>query len=319
MKQTGKAVEELAAKLVDNYKFNRNIVGNGTNSFDIPNQKVVFILGAGASHAAAGLPLGKELAADLIHKLNCKTGEGKKQFDDLLLHMEQTYGFDKDDFKTILFSLNQINSETLVDFVQDALLNKFAKNISYEFVAKLLYEKHIDAVINFNFDEILDTNIQEQFSDNSKHINVFSDDTCPSELSSLINQYNRFHHPVYIKPHGTISQRKSLRFARKDFYQIEPLQKKLIEDLLSHTPVNLVIVGFRLKFFEFSKIIVKSLLPGSQIFIVDKNEDILDPHITQFYQGNFLKVTDENSLDDIMLSLSEALSNKMEKQSIHVS
>ncbi len=261
MVQIEDSILELASKFVDNFKNNRGLGKSASDKTTLQNQKTIFLIGAGASHAVANLPLGKELADMLVKNLGCNTGSQKTKFEDLLFMMEKNYGFDKDDFKTILFSLNHINSETLVDQVENSLLNNCTQSYSYGFIASLLSERYIDAIINFNFDEILDIHLTNKI--NQRHfLNIHSDENCPSELSFLIKSDGHLVSPVYIKPHGTISNRKSLRFVRKDFYQIEPLQKQLIKLLFSAIPVNLILVGFRLKFFEFSKIIEEAMLPG---------------------------------------------------------
>ena len=139
MAKTEESIQLLATKLVNNYQFNRKISNIELNDNVIPNHKIVFVIGAGASNATSGLPLGKDLAKDLIHKLNCTKDPGKKKFDDWLNFMVSEHRFDKDDFKTILFSLNQIDSETLVDYVQTALQTKHTKTFSYGFFADLLY------------------------------------------------------------------------------------------------------------------------------------------------------------------------------------
>lgn len=80
---------------------------------------------------------------------------------------------------------------------------------------------------------------------------------------------------LYIKPHGTVSEPNTLRFQRSDYYKLENETQKLLELSFSEKSINLIVMGFRLKFHEFSTLIHKWMPKGSRIFIFDKiNLDI---------------------------------------------
>lgn len=288
------SVDELVYELMFNHSMHKN-------------KNIVFIIGAGVSNAVAGLPLGKELAADLIEKLDCKNGVNHIEFANHLDMMWTQYGFDRDDFKTILFSLNMLDSEKLSDHVEQSLGNFKINSFVYGLIANLLSDKYIDGIINFNFDELLDDELREVFVDDSNYLKVYSENTCPKNISTMINNCSRFEKPIYIKPHGTISKKNTLRFVRKDFYRIEPMQLNLIKKLLSQSPVILVVIGFRLKFLEFSRIIEESIAPGSEIYLINKEEDILDSCLLKYYNNKYIHVSDKMPLDQIL----KIISNKI--------
>ncbi|HEY4287935.1 MAG TPA: SIR2 family protein [Puia sp.] len=288
MASTGETITRLADKLSE------------------PTERVIVIVGAGASHAAAGLPLGKELAASLVQLLDCASGEGQRQLADLLSFMNRQYGFDTDDFKTILFSLNRINGDLLKQHVQQALQKESGYNYAYAQIATLLKKRKIRGAINFNFDELLDRQMRQVFGGEEEYRYIYSDLTCPADLAEMPVEHREWL-PVYCKPHGTISHPETLRFTRTDFYRIQPLQRQLLERMFTGDPVTLVVIGFRLKFYEFSTIISESLAPGSEIFIIDREEGILDASLQRYYSGGFLRVTETASLDSLMRQLAAAV------------
>jgi hypothetical protein len=294
------SIRHLASRLAENkLRKDRWSIGHDQDRAE-SGRRIVALVGAGASHAVAGLPLGREFAASLVEQLKCDAGDDKILFARWLRHMEAEFGFAREDFKTILFSLHQIKGGALVRLVQDSLSIASAEQGAYQHIARFLANGHLDAIVNFNFDELLDAAIASELQEPSRLWRIYSEPTCTACFPDGAPEGAKLNRPLYIKPHGTISQGSSLRFARPDFHRIEPLQRALLEQLFGVEPLTIVVVGFRLKFFEFSQLISEVLAPGSEIIIVDKHEDILDSSLLKFYDGVFLKVTDEDPLEDIL-------------------
>ncbi len=229
------------------------------------------------------------------------------------------YGFDPDDFKTILFALNKVNSKRIVDHVINQLTGYSGETNIYDMIAWFFCNQFIDGIINFNFDELLDSSIKNQIQYSEREWRVFSEDSCSEYMKLRLPRSLTADLPVYIKPHGTISAKASLRFARPDFYRIQPLQERLIGSLLNRKNLTIVTVGFRLKFFEFSTMIKKYGNDSAEIIIIDMYEDILDQNIKCYYKGNFLRVSDSFRLYQILACLKEKVFNStdMAKLNIH--
>lgn len=275
------------------------------------NRKTVFIIGAGASHEAANLPLGKPLADSLITKLGCDKGAKSVIFRQELEFLKSEYNFDPDDFKTILFALNKIDSKTVIKETINALSiydNKFNSDV-YSVIGQMFQNKQIDYIINFNFDEILDNEIKSKI--NSNHFNLVY-----SDLDITKPQEELYSDSCYIKPHGTISQPNTLRFQRKDYHKLEDKTNLLLNEVFSREPVDLVLIGFRLKFHDISTLLSYWLQDTSRIFIIDREEDILGEELKKdFYFGDFVQISNSFSLVDSLdylrriLSIEQSLSN----------
>ncbi len=269
--------------------------------------RVVFLIGAGASNAAAGLPLGRELAADLRHRMECSTEPRRTQLEGWLDQMVRDLHFDRDDFKTILFSLNKIDSPSLVRLVQEALLHAVPVCPVYDRIARLFKARYADGIVNFNFDELMDAAIVRAFGGTSGYKHIYSEETVPAGWNDGFAHLPEDPGPVYVKPHGTISRGETLRFARKEFWRIQQAQANVMRSLFSGKNVTVVLVGFRLKFFELSTLLPKWLDPTSEIVIIDRNEDVLDDLVRPFYRGKFLRISEMMKLDTVLLRLSEAV------------
>ncbi|MEM7373767.1 MAG: SIR2 family protein [Bacteroidota bacterium] len=255
------------------------------------NRRVVAIVGAGMSFDAANLPLGKELAQHLIRKLDCDRGQGKIIFEKKINELERKFNLERDDFKTILFALNQMDSKSLMHHFQSALSHVVPHSNSYKLLSALVEKGIINAVLNFNFDEILDSELDKI----RKSICAVVTD------SDLDFKCPRF--PLYIKPHGTVSRPETIRFARADYYRIEPKVEQIIRDLLTEKKTIILLIGFRLKFFDFTNIFYESLVPGSEIFVLDPDADVLDGILRDEFFAGQIKVDSEFSLSKILGSL----------------
>ncbi|MDH5415171.1 MAG: SIR2 family protein [Flavobacteriaceae bacterium] len=261
----------------------------------------ILIIGAGASNDVANLPLGKELAQKLIESLGFSSGSKSKLFNKHLYHLEKTFGFAQDDFKTILFALNKMDNESLLDKFLESLVVSSIHSNTYSIIADLLEKGVLHTIINFNFDEILDQEISKIY-DRGNLNKIVCDKDVSYESFQKVTGFR-----YYIKPHGTIGFPDTLRFRRSDYYRIEKKVAELIHKIFSDTDVNIIVVGFRLKFYEFSSLINSSISNNSRILIIDKTDDILDPNLDRFYANDYLKIDEKLSLSYCFESIRKSM------------
>ncbi|MCO6359158.1 hypothetical protein GBO34_12090 [Roseivirga pacifica] len=174
------------------------------------------------------------------------------------------------DFETSLSILAEIIPLSQVrDAIQKLYQCSNGPTLFYHLVAHLLKHRFIDAIINFNFDELLDEILDEEIGANS-YDKVLSDGDC-KPLKDLVKD-GRLRQPLYIKPHGTASHKSSLRFTKDQYHELPSDMRIMITDFLktsSEKPkkkINLITVGFELKSIEFNEILSETLNADSQIF-----------------------------------------------------
>lgn len=259
-----------------------------------PERKTIFVIGAGASSEVASLPLGSELAKTLLEQWGYTNSN---TFQRILDNIAIKYKFNKNDVKTILFALNSIDSEKLVSdvcrylFVSEELHSSFYDQVSHSFL-----EGKIDVILNFNFDTLLDNALASDYFGRDYRRIIF-------DVEAATNVFYTDDKPLYIKPHGSVDYKESLRFQRADFYDMGKNMSELIGRLVAENPTDIVTIGFRAKFYEFTDILEKKMCTDSEIFIVDKVEDVLDANLLPFYHGGFVQINDSYLLTDFMNQL----------------
>ena len=260
------------------------------------SKKTIVIVGAGISNEAASLPLGKEFAISLKNSI-VSSDNLLEQFNLKIEELKIKYNFDSDDFKTILFALNSVNSKLLIHKVCDNLSSPIIISPVYRYIASLLFNKNVKAILNFNFDEILDQEILSVCGSNH-YCKIISDNDIDSELLKCFSIHSSNAYPLYLKPHGSISEPCTLRFQRNDFYRMEKKITFLLQTIFSDEPVDILVIGFRLKFHEFSTLLKKTLHRDSCIYIVDKSENILDKALLPYYHNYFVQIDNDFTLLD---------------------
>ncbi|MBL0358005.1 MAG: SIR2 family protein [Chitinophagaceae bacterium] len=244
---------------------------------DVQDVRNIFVIGAGASYDSyRHIPLANE-AIDRIHQ-NLSTTElyqnifFKKKVDEHKEKIRSLYGLNPEDFESQLAILsNYIKTEDGRNQLAALYDKKLYPCLFYEILAHLFKHRFIDAIINFNFDELLDQAIEEELSHDDYHY-IFSDGQCQPMEDILVN--GRLKLPLYIKPHGTISHKSSLKFTKEDYFGLSSEMKRQLEDIISGKRmnnlyrlkrVNVIVVGSSLKSFEFNQIL-NSLPDDSAIY-----------------------------------------------------
>jgi len=305
-------IDELCDLLVSNYDYNKSVTPGIANIVPRTKNRIIFIIGAGASNAADGLPLGDELGEMIETELiSCIPGYREKLEEEIVKLSSLHPINNRKNFRTIAFASSNIDRRKTIDIVKDKLVSNLTNNYAYDILAYLLCSGYIDAIISFNFDEIFD-NILHSYSYSKKIIQINCDKDISSSYFDLPINSNHCHIPIYIKAHGTLSKEETLRFARSDNHRFQPLTYETMKRMFETENLKIITVGFKLKFLEMSKLISENAKTNSEVFLIDKDEDIIDINIEPLYKGKFLQVTDNMSLDMVFRLLKDKLVKKQD-------
>lgn len=114
--------------------------------------------------------------------------------------------------------------------------------LTYELIAHLLKHRYLDAVINFNFDELLDHSIRSE-SGEGEYRFVVSDRNTDGVVA---DPDSAGYIPLYIKPHGTASAPDSMRFTLEDYFSPSKSARELIARVLGSGPLLILNFGYGL-------------------------------------------------------------------------
>ncbi|HWA89664.1 MAG TPA: SIR2 family protein [Rhizomicrobium sp.] len=219
-----------------------------------PQPRIVVVVGAGASAAAAGLPCGSE-AADCLRDSAAELGLGELVKAEIE-RLKMQFNLDKEDFETTLLALSKYGREDVLDKLHLIFGRRHHPWLGYELLAHCLKHRFIDAVINFNFDEILDQAIEDEVGAGAFHKLVLDGD-CPAKVDDWIDDARRsFKLPLYIKPHGSAGQASSMRFTRESYAALsEGFVQVLLKLFSPEQPVHVLVLGYAMQSIEFNHIL----------------------------------------------------------------
>lgn len=249
-----------------------------------PRVRNVLLVGAGVSYAAFGgalFPLAREAIDTLRRNLGVrglrdalgKFDSGDLRIPDRFAEEEQIfrqlYGVPdpRHDFETQLAILSKFYTPRQIRGALSRIYDlRYYPHIVLETIAHLLKHRFIDVVVNYNFDEVLDTAILEEVRDSDRQYVISDGDAV--DLSKLVVT-DTIKVPLYIKPHGTISHKSTLRFTKDDYVgmptDLHSFTKKILLGYTREDPrqqrdrfhVNLISVGF-----AFTSVELLELLRG---------------------------------------------------------
>lgn len=218
--------------------------------------RIVVVVGAGVSAAACSLPAGKEAAKALTERIT-DSGVSRRLVQDEIRRITVEYRLEETDFEAVLLALSKFDQKRLLEELQGIFLRRYYPSTAYEILAHLLKHRFIDAIINFNFDEILDQALDDELRSDG-YYSVRSDGDCPGDISQWIDETRpRFCLPLYIKPHGTASHKSSLRFTRSSYSLLPEEIVALLEKLLDGA-CRVVVLGHAMQSVEFNHILARS-------------------------------------------------------------
>ena len=319
--------------------------GNCNKIIELPGRYIV-VVGAGASHdALKNLKLGRDAGNELINHFKRKSKIVSGLITEEIERLENVYQLNKNDFETKLLAISKFFSKEVKKKLSELYNFRYYPSLTYEIIAHLLKHRFIDAVINFNYDELLDQAIEDELQQN-EYKKVISEGDFDE---GLFRDDNTLKHPLYIKPHGTCNNPSSLRFTREDYFALPPGISMIIRRLLKgktvninnqekETPINLIVIGFHMQSFEFNKLFVDSFTPDSKIYFINKSipdapvkkpgdtdgdKEKWDKFTEMFTEHNLLKVeasnrnsykTRKDSLDGIMNELWKKIENSFNEK-----
>ncbi len=235
----------------------------------------IVIVGAGASFSIYDkIPL----AADVIDMLKEDLGLNfKKKEGPLLKYLESkykkrlkmlnNYGIEQDkaneDFETTLALLSHFfTTKDIRALLKKYFDHRFFPHLPYEILAHMFKHRFIDVIINFNFDEILDQAIEEEMGIGNYHY-IFSDGHCKSIEEVIIDE--RLREPIYLKPHGTISHKSSLKFTKEHYFELPFDLRNFLEKVITGKindsskkeikKINIITVGYGMQSLDINRIL----------------------------------------------------------------
>lgn len=191
------------------------------------------------------------------------------------------HNIDEEDFETILLALSKFDRPYVLKKLQDIFGRRFHPWLGYELLAHCLKHKHIDAIINFNFDEILDQSIEDELGGGAFR-KVVLDGDCPDSPADWFDDQKRLNAPLYIKPHGSASQPSSMRFTRDSYTALSDNLRALLKELFSpEHPLHILIFGHAMQSIEFNHILRGAAMnrkkdTSMSFFFVKQKDDQLD-------------------------------------------
>lgn len=255
--------------IIDNqhHEAYKKILVKPSQNHSYPFSRNIVIVGAGASHnACKEIKLAKQAGEHLIGQFS----KIKDLIDGEIKNLSRIYQLKEDDFETKLLAINKFLPKELKKELKELYDHRYYPNLTYEIIAHLFKHRFIDAIVNFNFDEILDRSIEDELQ-SYEYDKIISDgDYDQLDTTSEIG----LKRPIYIKPHGTISHESTLRFTRVDYFGMpHGIESALIELIRAHVslvntqvPVNLIVIGYNMQSAEFNHILQDNLPKGSTIF-----------------------------------------------------
>jgi hypothetical protein len=122
---------------------------------------------------------------------------------------------------------------------------------TYELIAHLLKHRFLDAVINMNFDELLDQSLDDELGV-GEYQRIVSDRDC---VAVQTDEQETDYVPLYIKLHGTASEPESLRFTRESYYDSPARVGTVAAELFQVPECVIVNVGFGLGSFDLHRLL----------------------------------------------------------------
>ena len=198
--------------------------------------RCVAVVGAGASatlHAR-----GDELADDLERDFSFPKDKDREAE---LFRLQRVYKLDPKDFETRLAALSRTPEVT--QRVRKEIANRYGYRhptiLGYELLAHLLKHRFLDAIISFNFDELLDQSLDDELGPTGYRRLVSDRDSTGAVKDPDDPDYL----PLYIKLHGTASEPDSLRFTRESYYTLPRNMTDAVETLFDSDRCVVVNVG----------------------------------------------------------------------------
>lgn len=205
--------------------------------------RCIAVTGAGAS-----VPLvdrGNKLATKLEGEFGRNEGE--------LERLKRVNNLKRKAFETRLIALSR--TPDAARRVRETISHEYDIHhptmLGYELLAHLLKHRFLDAIVSFNFDELLDRSLDDEL-DPGEYKRIVSERDCAAIQSDAdAPDYV----PLYVKLHGTASEPDSLRFTPDSYYSLPLRVVELVQDLMHTEQCVIVNVGSGLASFDFQQLL----------------------------------------------------------------
>jgi hypothetical protein len=205
--------------------------------------RCIIVVGAGAS-----VPL-LARSGDLALKLEGEFGRDANELERLRL----VNNLDPDAFETRLIALSKTPdaARRVKETIAHEYNIRYPTVLAYELIAHLLKHRFADAIISFNFDELLDRSLDDELSANEYRTIVSERDCGDVQADADARDYV----PLYVKLHGTASEPDSLRLTPDSYYTLPARMVNIVQDLLHADRCLIVNAGSGLASFDFQRLL----------------------------------------------------------------
>jgi hypothetical protein len=208
--------------------------------------RTVAVVGAGASVPMN--PVAEQLATYLEEKVDKDRDARLVELD----RLEDVYGLERTEFETRLTAIcrtPEIEREVRYEIAR-SYGRRHPTVLAYELLAHLLHHRFLDAIVSFNFDELLDQSIDDELGPDEYTRVVGEGDFDPDPMAELQG-------PLYVKMHGTASEPETLRFTRDRYYWTPASIVELVERQFDVEHLVLINLGFGMSSFDFQRLLRK--------------------------------------------------------------
>lgn len=222
----------------------------------------------GASASSPLLKRGLELAESLEEsEADNKAREAE------LFRLERVYGLDPKDFETRLAALSRTppSAQWVKEQVSEQYQYRHPTILGYELLAHLLKHRFLDAIISFNFDELLDQSLDDELGERGYRRLVSDRDCVDVERDPNSPDYL----PLYIKLHGTASEPDSLRLTRDAYFELPQRLTEVVRRVFKSRLAVIVNVGSAMTGFDLHRL----LRIPEQVEIYDLSPKSLDVEV----------------------------------------
>ncbi len=210
--------------------------------------RCVAVVGAGAS--AALFARGVALADELEEKFS---SPNDKEREAELFRLQRVYKLDPAEFETRLAALGR--TPEITQHIRQTIADRYGYRhptiLGYELLAHLLKHRFLDAIISFNFDELLDQSLDDELGVDGYH-RLVSDRDCACAVE---NPDDPDYLPLYVKLHGTASEPDSLRFTQEAYYALPRKMTDVVETLFEGDRCVILNVGFGMSGLDLHRLL----------------------------------------------------------------
>ena len=260
--------------------------------------KIVAVVGAGASNDACGLPAGGDATKLLIKAFQERASVSNGLIEEEVHRITVEYRLERSDFEAVLLALSKFDQKSVLEQLNAIYNRRHHPSLTYEVLAHWLKHRFLDAIVNFNFDELLDQTIDDELGPHG-YYRVITDGDCPEHLSHWLDKRGRFRFPLYIKPHGTASHKSTMRFTRTS-YSLLPIDLVRLLSTLFEGSVNVLVVGHAMQSVEFNDILASSGGVGLRFYALGHGKPEFRVASRPKWSMDFVKTSPSRSLGHVI-------------------